>query len=84
MADMEHDIFAEHPAGKVALAKMAPVSADFRLFECGIADSAGTIMYSGAEFRRALKGPNKGKLSIIVPGTTKTVYVARSEIPDIG
>lgn len=80
MTDMTIDVFANHPSGRAALAKMAPVTDNFRLYEAGIMDSYGTMLFKGAEFRAAKSGPNKGVLSILVPGTIKSVFVSRSEI----
>lgn len=37
----------------------------------------------GAVFRHATRGPNKGKLSIRVPGTTRTVQVIATEMASI-
>ncbi len=82
--DMEQDIFAEQPYGKLALQKMAPVPENFRLFYAGWLGTKPeefTVMeVSGAQFRVAQRGPNKGKLSIMVPGTKRTTYVTKDEM----
>ncbi|WP_208452550.1 hypothetical protein [Burkholderia gladioli] len=36
----------------------------------------------GAEFREAKRGPNKGKLSIMVPNTRRIVHLHRDELRD--
>lgn len=82
--DMGHDVFAEQSFGKVALQKMAPVPENFRLYCAGWLgdkpESWDVMEVTGAEFRIAKRGPNKGKLSILVPGTKRTVYVTRAEM----
>jgi len=35
---------------------------------------------TGAEFREAKSGPNKGKLSVLVPNSKRTVHVHISEM----
>ncbi len=79
---MEEDLFAEYTYGKVALEKIKPESPDFRLYAAGYpGDTQTDVMFvSGAVFRKALRGPRKGQLCILVPGTQVTVYVHRSEI----
>lgn len=82
--DMEHDVFADQTYGKLALQKMAPVPQNFRLFSAGWLGKKPeefTVMeVCGAEFRVAKRGPNKGKLSIMVPGTKRTTYVTKDEM----
>jgi len=84
MSDMEQDIFAETPFGKIALKKMQPVSENFRLYEVGWMEERPedfeTMMVRGAEFRRAKSGPRKGKLAIKLKGTEKTVYLKKEQI----
>lgn len=82
--DMEQDFFAEQPYGQLALQKMAPTPADFRLY-CAewLGDKPGdrrVMKITGGEFRRAKTGKNKGKLSILVKGTDKTVFLTSDEI----
>lgn len=82
--DMEHDCFAEQPYGQLALQKMAPTPADFRLY-CAewLGDKQNgrqVLKMTGGEFRRAKSGKNKGKLSILVKGTDKTVFLTSEEI----
>ncbi len=82
--DMEKDIFAEQPYGKLALKKLAPVPANFRLYEAGWLgkrhEDWNVMEVTGAEFRVAKTGPNKGKLSIKVKGTQRSTHVTREEI----
>ena len=82
--DMEKDVFAEQPYGKAALQKLAPVQENFRLYFAGwLGDDTrdmSVMEVRGAEFRAAKSGRNKGKLSIMVPGTKRTVYVTKSEM----
>lgn len=82
--DMERDFFAEQPFGKAALKKMAPVPENFRLYAAGWLgekpEDFNVMEVTGAEFRTAKRGPNKGKLAIPVPGTKRTVYVTRDEM----
>jgi hypothetical protein len=84
MPDMTRDVFAEQPYGKLALTKLAPVSENFRLYQAGwLGDKPEewTVMeVKGAEFREAKSGPNKGKLSILVPDTDRRVFLTRDEI----
>lgn len=77
-------MFAEQGFGQLALQKLAPVPENFRLYAAGWLGQRPedfTVMeVTGAQFRAALRGPNKGKLSILIPGTKRTVYVTRAEI----
>ncbi|WP_341744676.1 hypothetical protein [Azonexus hydrophilus] len=84
MTDMTRDLFAEQPYGKIALAKMGAVPENFRLYQAGWLGNKPeewTVMkVIGAEFRAAKSGPNKGKLTIPVEGTTRTAFVTAEEI----
>lgn len=84
MTDMTRDTLGEQTFGQLALAKLAPVPENFRLFQCewmGDKPEEWTVMQvKGAEFRIAKSGPNKGKLSILVPGTERTAFVTADEI----
>jgi hypothetical protein len=81
---MEKDIFADQPYGKAALKKLAPVGPDFRLFKAewlGGKPEEWTVMrLMGADFRTAKTGPNKGKCSIMIRGTVRTVFITRDEM----
>mgnify|MGYP007103403909 CR=1 FL=1 len=67
---MEVDVFAQQSYGKIALQKMAPVPDNFRLYSAGwLGDKPedwSVMKVSGAQFRTAKSGPNKGKLSMII------------------
>lgn len=82
--DEERDAFAKQPYGKVALRKLAPVPENFRLYSVGQLgirpDEFSVIQVTGAQFRTAKRGPNKGRLTIMVPGTQRTTYVTEAEI----
>ncbi len=85
--DMEKDFFADQPYGQLALQKMAPTPSDFRLY-CAewLGDKPNdrqVLKITGGEFRRAKSGKNKGKLSILVKGTDKTVFLTSEEIQSL-
>lgn len=80
---METDVFAEYSYGKIALRKMGPVDPNFRLYLAGYlgkGNERDCMEVKGAVFRHALRGPNKGRLSVMVPGTEKTAYVTADEM----
>lgn len=82
--DMTHDIFADQVFGKIALRKLSPVPENFRLYMAGwLGDKpskTGVMEVAGAQFRVAKSGKNKGKLSIMIPGTKRTAYVTADEM----
>jgi len=82
MTDMTIDIFAQQPYGKAALKRFGEVEAGFRLYQAewlsGVDRSIMKV--TGALFREAKKGKFKGKLSVMVKGTTKLVFVTGDEI----
>lgn len=84
--DMQVSIFAGMSYGVIALQKLAPVHPNFRLYAVawlGDKPSEWTVMeVKGAEFREAKSGSNKGKLSILVKGTTRTAYVTQKEMDE--
>lgn len=84
MANMNERIFEQHSYGKVALEKLKPfVTENFRLYYAGWLGeypNFTTMEVRGAEFRAAKSGPNKGILSIKVPGTDKTAYATKEEM----
>ena len=86
MADMTIDIFAQHPYGKAALKKMGDVPENFRLYIAGWVGAKPEdwkcMDVTGAEFRHAARGPNKGKLSIMIPGSQRKVRITRAEIEE--
>ena len=82
--DMQESIMDKTTYGQVALKKMAPVPEGFRLYEAGWIDEnpkERTVMQvTGAVFREAKTGPNKGKMTVKVDGTKRTVYVTKDEM----
>lgn len=82
--DMQVDFFARQGYGKVALRKFGNVSENFRLCEAGWIDkdpkSRSVMEVIGAEFRIAKTGAYKGKLSVLIKGTERTVYVTAEEM----
>lgn len=84
--DMTNDVFADLAFGQIAIRKLAPVDPNFRLYKAGwLGDpqQSDVMEVTGALFRQALRGPNKGQLSIKVPGTSRTVHVTAQEIASI-
>lgn len=84
MTDMSQDIFASCSYGQVALRKLAPVPGNFRLYFASWLETKSedwqTMKVTGAEFRSARSGPNKGRLSIKVSGTERSVCVTKDEM----
>lgn len=83
--DMKNDLFADQTFGKIALQKVAPTDTNFRLYKAGwIGDPRRReiMEVTGAVFREALRGPNKGQLSIMVPHTSRSVYVTAREMDE--
>jgi len=81
--DMMVDIFAEQVYGKIALKKMASDNEDFRLYAArwmGNGRSRDVMEVTGAVFRIAKSGINKGCLSIMMKGTKRTAYVTSAEM----
>lgn len=80
---MRKDAFADLGYGKLALKKIAPTDPNFRLYEAGwMGDRRDVMFVSGAVFREAKSGPNKGEMTVIVPGTKVTVYLTAQEVED--
>jgi hypothetical protein len=84
MGDMTEKTFEAQAFGKAALQKLGNVVENFRLFHARwVGDNPGnsnTMEVTGAEFRAAKSGTNKGKLSIMMTGTKKTVFVTKAEM----
>ena len=83
--DMTEDIFADQSYGALALQKLAPADSNFRLYKAGWlgkGDEREVIAVTGAVFRHATRGPNKGKLSIMVPDTSRTAHVTSAEMSE--
>ncbi|MBR8460759.1 hypothetical protein KDW07_26830 [Burkholderia dolosa] len=85
--DMRDGIFEKEWYAAIAREKIKPNSPNFRIFCVGWLETGGppetwdTLEVIGAEFREAKSGHHKGKLTIRVPGTTRTAYVHKSERP---
>jgi hypothetical protein len=88
---LKSDPFGKEVFGKIALEKMRKqvgvevLHPDFRIYEAGWLEAGlpctwDTMELKGAKFRVATKGPRKGLLCIMVPGTKLTAYVTKSEI----
>ncbi len=80
--DMAIDVFADTAYGKAALKKMGTIPENFRLFCAGFIGKSDSMEVRGAEFRPALKGPNKGKLTVMVKGTEKSVVVFQRDMDE--
>lgn len=78
--------FAKEIYGQVALQKIAPTDPNFILYEVGWLETGAhpstwdVMEVKGAIFREATRGPRKGKLCIVVPGSKRTAYVTRAEM----
>lgn len=78
--DMQEDVFAQEAFGRAALKKLGRVPENFRLFAAGWTDDRTVMKVTGGEFRIAKSGPNAGKLTVLIPRTTRTVHVTPKEI----
>lgn len=78
------DLMAEQSYGKAALQKLSPTPENFRLYQAawlGNKPSEWTVMkVTGAEFRAAKTGPNKGKLSVMIKESKRSVFVTLAEM----
>lgn len=77
------DLFADTTFGKLALQKLAPIAPTFILYSAGWlgdGNQRDVMDVTGAEFREAKRGPRKGELCILVPGTQRTAYVTAAEM----
>lgn len=72
--------------GAAALAKLkGQVSANFRIYSAGVVGGKGLHDWThmsvvGAEFRVAKRGPDKGKLTVLVPGTSRRLKLTKEEV----
>ncbi|MFA6094346.1 MAG: hypothetical protein WC757_00430 [Candidatus Paceibacterota bacterium] len=81
MADMGNDLFAGTPYGKAALNKLTNKPENFRFYEAEIISANdGIIKMTGAQFRVAKHGANRGLLSVLLKDTIHVIYVTRHEI----
>ena len=83
-ADMRDAIYHQMDFGQLALQKLGQTAPNFRLYLAGIKPEPPKdwthMEVVGAIFRAPLSGPNKGTLSVMVPGTRKVVKLSRSEL----
>mgnify|MGYP006971739525 CR=1 FL=1 len=84
MNDMNEKVFEDQPFGKAAMKEIKGATKNFRLFSASwVGDNPSkskAMKVTGAEFRAAKSGPNKGQLSIMVKNTQQTVYVTKAEM----
>ncbi len=83
--DMRDDVFADCSFGVVARRKIGPSDPNFRLYEAGWLGKGSNnevMQVTGAVFREATCGKNKGRLIIMLRETRKTVYVTAQEMKD--
>ncbi len=83
-ADMRNAIYHQMDFGQLALQKLGHTDQNFRLYLAGIKPEPPKewthMEVVGAVFREPKTGPNKGTLSLMVPGTRKSVKLTRSEL----
>lgn len=81
---MQDRIMDETAFGRAALEKLGSVPENFRIYKAGWLggqpENWHGMQVEGAEFRAPEAGPNRGKLTIKVPGTQRTTYVSKAEI----
>lgn len=82
---MTNDIYGSLPFGQAALKKMIVPNGNFRIYVAELLDPnnprrSRRMKVSGAVFREAKRGPNKGKLVMMVPGSIQTAIVTAAEI----
>lgn len=82
--DHHDELMQSYPPSLAAAKKIGTVPDGFTFYDFGwLGDKPEdfTVMkVRGAVFRVATRGPNKGRRSVKVPGTDRTVYVTREEI----
>ncbi|ABL96755.1 hypothetical protein BcepF1.024 [Burkholderia phage BcepF1] len=83
------DVFMKEWYTPIALRKMRREgSTNFRIYCVGWLETGGpsdtwdTLEIIGAEFREVKRGPRKGQLGIMVPGTIVKAYVGVKENPN--
>lgn len=83
-ADMRNAIYHQMDFGQLALQKLGQTDPNFRLYLAGIKPEPPKewthMEVVGAVFREPKTGPNKGTLSLMVPGTRKSVKLSRNEL----
>lgn len=72
--------------GRAAMKKLAPVAEGFDIYKAGwLGDKPSewdTMEVSGAVFREAKSGKNKGQRTVLVTGTKRTTYISKAEMVD--
>lgn len=82
----EEDTMGKQPFGRLALSrlnKQSPLPEGFMLYSAswqGTYPDFHNLRLVGAQIRAATRGPRKGELNIIVPGTTRTITLSREEV----
>lgn len=86
MFDMKDDPMMQTSYAKAAMKKFGESHENFRIYCAewlGDKPSEWEVMkVTGAVFREAKKGKNKGKLCIMVKGTQRTTYVTDKEMDE--
>lgn len=83
--DMRTDPFAEYAYGKLALMKIGSADPNFRLYKAGWLGKSNereAMRVTGATFREALSGPNKGRLCIKIEGSEHSALVTAREMDE--
>jgi len=77
-------VFHDTSYGKLALSRFKDIPENFFVYCCGwlgdMRTDACVMEVTGAEFRVAQRGQHKGKYSILVPGSQRTIYLTRAEV----
>lgn len=85
-AQKNKDMMQEQPYAQIALKRMGAIPKNFLVYR---AEWLGAekdpkdwveMKVTGAQFREAKRGPNKGELCIKVPHTDRVAYVTEAEI----
>lgn len=83
--DMRTDPFAEYAYGKLALKKIGSTDPNFRLFKAvwlGKSNEREVMRVTGATFREALRGSNKGQLCMKVESSEHSALVTAREMDE--
>lgn len=81
---MKDDPMGNTSYGRAAKEKMGDLPENFRIYGAGwLGDDPkhwDTMHVVGAEFREAKSGKNKGRLTIMIPGTKREVWINKQDI----
>ncbi|TJY57207.1 hypothetical protein E4T66_17515 [Sinimarinibacterium sp. CAU 1509] len=84
--EMHDEMMLDYPPSLAAAKQLGEVPAGFAFFEfecLGDRPEEFTVMkVTGAVFREAKTGKNKGRRTVAIPGTERTVYVTAEAIRD--